>query len=1292
MLRRYMPLAARRCKVRFAVVAPILVGLFACVVAVVGASVPTVSAAQTVPYKVNFQGRLTNTAGNTMPDGLYNMKFRLWTALAAGSNPWTEVREAGSRVQVTNGIFSVQLGDVTGLTPSMFTTQPLYFEIELPTPATATCSGASCAVYDGNEVMTPRRPLGASPYAMNADTVDGIDGSSLAQLSPSGAQTGSLNVTGNITSGGSLQGNTLDAATSGLLSIGGTNATGITLADSATMGSGLSLSLQGSSALSLGSTSAAGGIVFRDGTANNRSVTLSSVGLTGSYTLSMPAAGATGVTCLKSSSGSTSSATALEFGACAGGGVTLQGGTPGTADVGSINVNGTGIFGTALKSPTLDAAAAGALGIGGTTATSITLGKTSGTTSITTTVHGTAVFKNNADSTTAFQIQNAAGTSNLFVADTDNSRIGIGGAATDSKLTIVDNGTIATNNTATDRNSLLRLQADDDSPYGLVFGNSAYHASNGYAMYMNATGALNFTDPQGADVMTLSSTGAATFGNRVDSANGFLVQNASGTKVLSIDTASNNSNNLLINPSFEATLGTTWTARGTAAPVQDATQFHNGSYSLRLPNVAANDGAKQVVALTSATTYTLSFYARATPGTSDFATFAFGRADNGSTDTACRTAVTVSKNGWSRYTCSFTTGTVSGSPYIYVKQTDAVARTVYVDGFTLETDANSTTVYQDGEIALGGVISTPLTVQPVSNSANAFQVTSARGASVFNVDNTDANLLAGYAGFEVNSQGWSYTTTGGSISRDSSTALNGDYSLKIVTAATANNGARLSLNNSAALSPMATVAGSAPYVLSWYSRLDAASAAFTDMTAVYSPDGTATTACSSINTQTVIVGGWTRHICMLTTSATAQTSASYIAIRQTGATAHTFYIDGVQLEAGSVAGAYGAGAISFNATINTPVFIQNKTNSVSAFQIQNSASSNMFSVDTVNNRIQVGSVTTDTTMIGLQLDSDSDFAESESCSTTLNQGAMYYNTSTNAIRACVNAGWEDVMSTAGLGLIMFGVVPDSGTTSGDVAGVNATDASDGPCKVYMGSVVNSVRWTGCTLYAYGRKHVVTAQATDYTTGITATANAFQNLCIGAPGAQPTFLTASATETSTTMMTTPANWSIDRPSICLATIKQIATGGGIGNIYDTRVFTTSTKAAASINTLSNIGFAVKPNTTVGGAVPTAAATDPFMGVLVSYSGTISATVVNAVVVTSGQAYVKATTATTGLYIIPTTTPGYVASAALVTTARTDIPFNLLGMSQTSRNAPGTQCSVTANADTCRGSVLVNINVR
>lgn len=163
---------------------------------------PSVQAVQTTPYTVGFQGRLTDSLGNVVPDGTYNMKLRLYTAVSGGTNVWTETRgDTGvantNRVQITNGLFSVQLGEVSALSPSLFSsgTYPLYLEVELPSPATSTCTFVGCAAYTETP-MTPRQAVSSAPYALNADTIDGIDGTALAQLSANQSFTGNNTFTG----------------------------------------------------------------------------------------------------------------------------------------------------------------------------------------------------------------------------------------------------------------------------------------------------------------------------------------------------------------------------------------------------------------------------------------------------------------------------------------------------------------------------------------------------------------------------------------------------------------------------------------------------------------------------------------------------------------------------------------------------------------------------------------------------------------------------------------------------------------------------------------------------------------------------------------------------------------------------------------------------------------------------------------------------------------------------------------------------------------------------------------
>lgn len=167
-----------------------------------------VKAVVTVPTKMNFQGRLTNSSGNILPNGTYNMRYRIYNAASGGTALWTETRlvSASAGVTVTNGLFSVQLGDSTPIPASLFTQNTqgtLYFEIELPTPATATST--SPAWTEG--AMSPRNQLASSAYAFNSETLDGLDSEAFAQVGGTNTFTGTNNFkpTANSTASFSIQ-------------------------------------------------------------------------------------------------------------------------------------------------------------------------------------------------------------------------------------------------------------------------------------------------------------------------------------------------------------------------------------------------------------------------------------------------------------------------------------------------------------------------------------------------------------------------------------------------------------------------------------------------------------------------------------------------------------------------------------------------------------------------------------------------------------------------------------------------------------------------------------------------------------------------------------------------------------------------------------------------------------------------------------------------------------------------------------------------------------------------------
>ncbi len=84
--------------VRTMVLGTLILGVFA----VVGVSVATpVEAAEGINQRINFQGRLLTHSGATVPDGFYNIQFKIYqdgdgqtagntTGSPAGSLKWTE--------------------------------------------------------------------------------------------------------------------------------------------------------------------------------------------------------------------------------------------------------------------------------------------------------------------------------------------------------------------------------------------------------------------------------------------------------------------------------------------------------------------------------------------------------------------------------------------------------------------------------------------------------------------------------------------------------------------------------------------------------------------------------------------------------------------------------------------------------------------------------------------------------------------------------------------------------------------------------------------------------------------------------------------------------------------------------------------------------------------------------------------------------------------------------------------------------------------------------------------------
>ncbi len=206
--------------------------------------------------QINYQGKLTNASGVAVANGDYNMEFKLMTVSSGGdttqgscttSCAWMETRTGGSKVTVTNGLFSVLLGEVTSLSGVDFN-QTLYLSVQI--------GNTGSPSWDGE--MTPRKKLGAVPAAVESERVGGF------------------------TPAQSATGNQVPVLTSGNLILGGTNPTfGGTGSNTLTLHNGATGDIQffgSSNKITSGGALTVTGVVNAAGLTSSGAITFSSLG------------------------------------------------------------------------------------------------------------------------------------------------------------------------------------------------------------------------------------------------------------------------------------------------------------------------------------------------------------------------------------------------------------------------------------------------------------------------------------------------------------------------------------------------------------------------------------------------------------------------------------------------------------------------------------------------------------------------------------------------------------------------------------------------------------------------------------------------------------------------------------------------------------------------------------------------------------------------------------------------------------------------------------------------------
>lgn len=195
------------------------------------------AAAQAAPgvnQTLSFQGRLLNGSGQPVPEGYYNIQFKIYQDGSGdeagnpdGTLEWTEtyINNGGNNaVHVKNGYFSVDLGSKNPFGNQVDWNQDTLWLSMNVAGSSSVCStfGTAPCLADGE--MLPMKRLTSSPYAMNSGKLGGKTADDFLQIGTA-QQPGNFNISGtgmaNILQGtSSVLTPMLDGNSEGTLSIG----------------------------------------------------------------------------------------------------------------------------------------------------------------------------------------------------------------------------------------------------------------------------------------------------------------------------------------------------------------------------------------------------------------------------------------------------------------------------------------------------------------------------------------------------------------------------------------------------------------------------------------------------------------------------------------------------------------------------------------------------------------------------------------------------------------------------------------------------------------------------------------------------------------------------------------------------------------------------------------------------------------------------------------------------------------------------------------------------------------
>ena len=934
---------------------------------------------------LNFQGRLLKANGGIVPDGFYNLEFKIYDGGTnggpagtgdpnAGTLLWTETRSFSgpdNRVRVVNGYFSVSLGSLTAFPGSINWDQELWMTMNVGGSTTT-------PTWDG-EMFAPtnkRTKLTATPYSFRA-------GSAKTLLDNQGSFTGALSflaLTNNRTVNLSDKSGTVLLDSTGFANGGNTFAGLAVLGTTDTFG----LNIITDNTVR-GGFDTSNNLTFGNGGSAGTAIAPNAFILRGTGSSTAGTAGA-GLSVIGGAGATTTTGSA-------GGGLNLLGGNAGGTgnnNGGNLNIDGGTATGTGIS---------GIINVASTNASALNLGRVGNTTS----VLGTFTVAGG----TNFGVYYRDATGNLSTTGTGTSGQCLIGSTGAAPLWGGCSGVVVT------------LQ------------NSYTNSSNPEVVLDSTRGALTLRDnatPIGTNLLEVQNNSGATtyFGVSATGTtiSGGLTQSG-GTFSLTgngASTLSTTAGNLTIQAgsgtvSFGSTTSLTSTGALSLAPTSTLT-LDSGSNTV---NIAATDTTLQ---RTAAGAYTIDLNdAGAT--TLNLNNSGAGAASlnlvDGNLSVAGTTILTNARalQNLTGLTVSSGGFNVTGNSTLSGTLTGLTGLTVASGGASISGGINNNNSGLTNVGSLAGV--TTVSASGLITGTSGLTIS---GANVSLNDNSNFNtsintvtstgtvtIGGGFSPFTLNSTAFDVSTAG---------ALSGITTISasgVITGATATNTINGLVINTGSLS---SITG---YSQTSGNFSQTGTGTFSTGTGAVSLNGPTTITNSTNSTTSLVVNGTTG------TAATAATitqtgNASNLSLTNSAITSgalvsltHTnsaFTGTGLLMNIASGSGSFASGNFAdFQVNgvsrfkVDNSGALQVTTDSANGINVQSTSGVSYFRVDVTGTSVRIGSATADATGVLLVLDTKNTAADP----TGIN-GGSYYNSSSNKFRCYQNGLWQDCLPAA----------------------------------------------------------------------------------------------------------------------------------------------------------------------------------------------------------------------------------------------------------------------------------------